>query len=460
MSVGTSTQRIGSLAGGHRSRRGPSPYRPAHLGVLAVQLLGGTARATLTFRVAPRAPINNPPTVRYVDTGSRDPKQALGTWLSDVLLAEHPVAAIRVQTGFFGSAALGYFDAALQDLAAVDGHTRLLVGSNEGQMPRAAVENLLAVAGPPRAHLGLGVVSFQTGFFHPKVFHFERADGSITAYAGSANLTPSGVRSQHVEAGIILDTKEGDPQDVLASIAKAVDDWFTETRGGFYPVGSAADLDPLVDAGVLGVPSPVRSTRKIKPATGGLQKAQAGHPLLPLVAMPAIKTPLPPKPPPEEEAAKAGTTEPEVPPTQPPAPNANRVAHWSKTLSVSDAQRRAGHQSNLIALTQGDYRGKIDQTTYFRYNLLGTERWSFETTTSKAPIEVANVPIRTVVDGLDQGPLMFRITHATHRESGTNSPTTELHLEPIGPLFAQNDMTGRKAEIEGYDDGSYSLTIS
>jgi hypothetical protein len=397
--------------------------------------------------------------VRYVDTGSRDPNQALGTWLSDVLLAKSPVAAIRVQSGFFGSAALAYFEPALLDLTAKDGHTRFLVGSNEGQMPRAAVENLLTVAGPARGNMALAVVSFKTGFFHPKVFHFERADGSVTAYVGSANLTPSGVRSQHVEAGIILDTRDGDSQDVLASIASAVDAWFTEPRGGYYPVASAADLDALTEAGVLGVPAPKRPARNLKPATGGQQKGQGGHPLLPLVAMPAIQTSLPPKPPAEEEAAKAGTTEPDVPPTTSLPSTVNSVAHWSKTLSASDAQRRAGHQSNLIALTQGDYRHQIDHTVYFREELFGAEQWRFETTTSKEPIEVAHVTMRTTIGGEDHGPMTFRITHATHRESGTNSPTTEVHLEPVAPVFAQTDMTGKKAAIERYEDGTYSLTI-
>jgi hypothetical protein len=45
------------------------------------------------------------------------------------------------------------------------------------------------------------VLHFRAGFFHPKVFHFERADGSATAYVGSAN--PHWLRSHflHVEAG-------------------------------------------------------------------------------------------------------------------------------------------------------------------------------------------------------------------------------------------------------------------
>ena len=177
-----------------------------------------------------------------------------------------------------------------------DGHTRLLIGSNDGLTPRAAVADLLAVLGPPRAGLSVGVVSFTSGLFHPKVFHFQRADGSATAYVGSANLTPSGVMSLNVEAGIILDTRQGDSAAILNSIADAIDAWFTKSRLGLYPVGVDADLDALVAAGVIGVPAPTRPKRTVKPANTGGQAAGAGHSLKPLVAMPAIKTPLTPKP--------------------------------------------------------------------------------------------------------------------------------------------------------------------
>ena len=137
-----------------------------------------------------------------------------------MLLGPSPVAALSVQTGFFGSDSLGYFEDTLLALSQSDGHSRFLVGSNDGLTPRSAVADLLQIAGQPRSGLRVGVVSFQSGFFHPKVFHFQRADGSSTAYVGSANLTGSGATSLHVEAGIILDTKQGDPQTVLGSICR------------------------------------------------------------------------------------------------------------------------------------------------------------------------------------------------------------------------------------------------
>jgi len=375
---------------------------------------------------------------------------------------------LRIQTGFFGSEALGYFEVALKTLAQSDGHTRILVGSNDGVTPRAAIADLLKIVGPPRAGLGLGVVSFQSGLFHPKVFHFQRGDGSATAYIGSANLTRAGATSQHVEAGIILDTLKGDPHSVLSEVAEAIDAWFVEVRPGMYEVGNNSDLDPLVAAGVLGVPAPARPKRALQPTKGGGQHMQPGHSLKPLVAIPAIQTPLS-KPKAAAPAASPGgsaasaTPMPTVLTTQPLSSAAHGavVAHWSKTdLPKADAQRRAGNQSAALALTQGDYLRQIDHLTYFRDELFGGETWQVEQTPGRKAVEATYVPMRVSVLGVDHGEIAFRLSHAAHRESGTRSPTTYIHLEPLLSLFVKTDMTGRKLEIERFADDSYALTIS
>lgn len=392
--------------------------------------------------------------VRYVDTGSRDPQHALGTWLGEVLVGVQPVTSIRVQTGFFGSGALGYFEGALRDLRASNGHTRFLIGSNEGETLRGAVQDLLTIAGPPRSGLKLGVVSFRAGFFHPKVFHVVRADGSAAAYIGSANLTPSGTTSQHVEAGIILDTKARDPQEPLDIIAAAIDGWFIERRGGFYPVESAADLDPLVEVGILGMRP---SARPIRTGFARLRRKQLpGHVLNPLVAIPPIQTAL---------SFNASTSEPEFaadpsPDLFWPSPGVSVEVHWSKTLSASDAQRKkTGNQSGAVALTQGDYARKIDQTTFFRRELFGGEVWRPDTASTGQPKEVVSALMHVTIDGTDHGALAFTISNGSNRESGQHNYTAQLHLEPIRPLFRQTDMSQKKLTIERYADRSYGLTI-
>jgi hypothetical protein len=386
-------------------------------------------------------------------------------------MAESPaVSELRVQAGYFGAGALGYFQPTLKQLASSDAITRILVGSNDGETSRAALERLLAIAGGNRANLQLGVVSFTSGFFHPKVFHFRRTDGTSTAYVGSANLTPAGVASKHIEAGVLLDTRDGDPAAVLDEIADAIDYWFVGSPPGFYPLVDATDLDSLVAAGVIDVTPPPRPGRSVKASSGGHQEGSPPYSLKRLVAIPSI---------PVVEsgggatpgagmvggdggssAVVAGSTG-TLTPAAPAAVASTPVAHWSKTLPASDAQRKAtGNQSGAVALTQGDYARQIDQTTYFRQTLFGTEAWIPETASTGQPKEVANVSMRVSIDGVDYGELDFRVSNASNRESGQNNYTAQLHLEPISPLFSQSDMTGKKLEIERYSDGTFALRIS
>lgn len=412
--------------------------------------------------------------MRYIDTGSRDPRHALGSWLGDTLLGRAPAVALRIQTGFFGSDTLGYFESTFQDLSKNDGHTVVLVGSNEGLTPRAAVSDLLEIAGTPRAGLRVGVVSFRSGFFHPKVYHFERADGSVTAYVGSANLTSSGATSLHVEAGIILDTAQGDAPAVLDSIADAIDGWFSPARPGLYPITTDADLDALVAADILGVPAPPRPPRMSQAAKAGMQQGSADHSLKPLVAIPATQatlTPMPQGPPDpgptgQPSTRTTTTTGPTATPGSspvtptPPTPT-GAVKHWGKTLSVSDAQRKKqGNQRGAITLVQGDYRGQIDQTVYFRYDLFSQAHWTPGMANTGQPIETAMVPMHVTINGTYHGVMDFKVTNGSNREAAQNNYTAELHVEPVTPLFRQTNMSGRHLDIALDKNGEFWLTIA
>ena len=87
------------------------------------------------------------------------------------------------------------------------------------------------------------------------------ADGSQAAYVGSANLTFPGISGVNIEAGLVLDTADGDPEPTLAEIAFAVDTWFNGTRDGVHVVRTHDDVAELVAAGVLGLPRPTRPRR-------------------------------------------------------------------------------------------------------------------------------------------------------------------------------------------------------
>jgi len=159
---------------------------------------------------------------------------------------------------------------------------------------RDDVKRLAELIGLPRANAQLGVVQFENAFFHPKVCHLRRNDGSQCAYVGSANFTGQGVAALHIEAGLLLDTRDGDSDRVLNTIASAIDDWFTPNREGVHNVRNLADVDRLVNEGVLIVTPPrhmpVSSSPDLDAAsstnviTGSAQRAR----LRPLMILPSL----------------------------------------------------------------------------------------------------------------------------------------------------------------------------
>jgi NgoFVII restriction endonuclease len=160
--------------------------------------------------------------MRYLDTGSRDATQAVGAWLQNELTPD--VIEVRWQSGFFAADGLGVFAPTLRRLASDDRTVKALIGSNDGETPRDHVLQLMKLLGVPRSRAELGVVSYSGGaYFHPKVYHLRRTDGSQGAYVGSANLTASGIASLHIEAGVVLDTRDDDPTEVLDQVATAID---------------------------------------------------------------------------------------------------------------------------------------------------------------------------------------------------------------------------------------------
>jgi hypothetical protein len=411
--------------------------------------------------------------VRYVDTGSRKPDHALGTWLGEVLWGATPVVAARVQTGYFAAAAMGHLETTLQTLAHGGGHTRLLIGSNDGHTTRETVADLLRLVGPPRSGLQLGIVSFQSGLFHPKVFHFERADGSSTAYVGSANLTVRGVTSQNVEAAIILDTEQGDSPPVLADIADAIDAWFLEQRSGLYLVGVEADLDPLVAAQVLGVPPPPRVPRTVLPVRAAGGQRRRGHSLEQLVEVPTIQTPLTSRatfaPGANGQSSRGSRRVPseiEILPGGSAAADMTVVKRWYKLLHRSDISRLGSrsHPQGAMTLTQGPKmkghgQHPIDQETYFRHDFFADAPWEVQPDGKR---EVAEITVRIVVFGQSLGSYDLQLRHSPELVSNQGNRATLLHWRPELSEYLRGvrNHDGDVVTIEKLSDGSYRLTIA
>ena len=134
--------------------------------------------------------------MRYLDTGNRNPDDALGHWLG-IVLAED-VRELRWQTGYFALEGIGLLLATLERLRVSEGLLHVVVGSNDGATLADDVSALMAKSGIPRVNAQLGVVSYGRGLYHPKTYHVTRSDGTVAAYVGSANLTSPGVSGLNV----------------------------------------------------------------------------------------------------------------------------------------------------------------------------------------------------------------------------------------------------------------------
>jgi hypothetical protein len=187
--------------------------------------------------------------LRYVDSGSRDPKDALATWLNAELTTV--VTELRWQSGYFSSDGLAPFIPAIDHLSKSNQLIYAVIGSNDSETLHANVADLATLLRLPRSKARLGVVNYSTGLYHPKTYHFRRKDGSQAAYVGSANLSVSGIGSQNIEAGLIVDTREGDSPSVLDAIAAGVNAWFNPARVGLETVTEVQDAHRLRQLGIL-----------------------------------------------------------------------------------------------------------------------------------------------------------------------------------------------------------------
>jgi hypothetical protein len=331
----------------------------------------------------------------------------------------------------------------LDRLASENGVVHILVGSNDGTTQRIDLEHLLDLAGPPRANLRIGLVAFENAYFHPKTLHCGRFDGTELAYVGSANLTPSGVASLHVEAGVVFDTLDGDDPDAVAHIRKAIDWWFESTPAGFTLISNASDLDDLETQGVIGVPRAAPVRRPSPKPSGSTLRTR----LTPLLAIPPL-LPLTP----------VAINESHVHIGNMPSP-APTTIRWSKKLTRSDAQRKpTGNQRGGITLVAAGY--PINAQTYFRLEFFADVDWLAEKTLTGQERQRAVVQFSTAILGTDVGTIDISITYAPNREASQANYTTMLHLGPLATYFASDDMTNRVLLLERLADGSYTLTIS
>ena len=193
--------------------------------------------------------------MRYIDSGRPDAHETLAAFFQNEK-ARH-VVRLRWQTGYFSIDGLAPLLTTIEHLSSNNLPVDAILGSNDRSTLRSHVTELCACLHIPRPQARLGVVAFSGSLYHPKTYHITRNDGTKAAYIGSANLGFAGLSGLNVEAGLILDTREGDPPHILDEIANAVDAWFDGSRHGVTLVAGEADAIALEANGILAsVPAP------------------------------------------------------------------------------------------------------------------------------------------------------------------------------------------------------------
>ena len=187
--------------------------------------------------------------MKYIDSSIREIEHTVAWWMQQTASDGH--SEFRCQSGYFTSEGASVLINSLKKWSDQGQTTKLLLGSNMGATLATHISFLAGTLGLPREHVALGIVSFQSSLFHPKVYHFKRADGSETAYVGSSNFTGPGISGLNIEAGMILDSREGDDIDVLASIRDRIDDWFLKRDESLTIIKSSDDVERLLNDGFL-----------------------------------------------------------------------------------------------------------------------------------------------------------------------------------------------------------------
>ncbi|WP_295635383.1 phospholipase D family protein [Novosphingobium sp.] len=225
--------------------------------------------------------------MEYLDSTIRLSSNALAHWLSQEVPGEQ--AHLRIKTGYFTLDGLGGLKSSVDHLVLNDLPITIALGANEQATIKSDVDSLYALIGCPRPNARLCVISCIGGLFHPKVVHLTRTDGSAFAYVGSANVTSAGLNGTNIEAGILLDSRKGDPIGILDQIAVSIDDWFKGPQAGVTNIGSLAITQQLVSSGILGAVKQVKKSGSLG-ASGGAPSPPR-MPLTALVSFPTLVTP-------------------------------------------------------------------------------------------------------------------------------------------------------------------------
>lgn len=208
----------------------------------------------------------------YIDSGTGIADQTLGHWLESNV--QSGIKEFWCQFGYFRFAAIHTYAGILQDLAKRGCPVHIVLGSNSGTLVAADAQRVLRVVSGSNATLT--IVAFSNAEFHSKTAYVTREDDSVAATVGSSNLTGRGL-GQNVEAGVVFDSRTGDPEELFSRIKGSIDNWreIAQTVEGniagkaVFSITCDDDLRKLAEQGIINV-------RKPEPPTPSSQRTANG----------------------------------------------------------------------------------------------------------------------------------------------------------------------------------------
>jgi hypothetical protein len=242
---------------------------------------------------------------------------------------------------------------------------------------------------------------------------------------------------------MVLDTRDNDLPEILNQIAAAIDAWFSQNRAGLNVVTSEADVEQLVEDGVLVIsrPAPPPAPPAVERGTGTAGGRTPAPTLRQLGDLPAIPSPIPS-------------------PAITPATGGMPSLRWWKQLTMSDVMRKppTSHQRNHVILNRAGH--PIDQKTWFRNVFFAPVAWRDESMRSGKPIEVVDIPLQVFINEVSRGEYSIRFDHAEHRIANQNNAPTWLQWSGLTELIRSQDFEDWYLVLERLDPATYRLRLS
>ena len=186
---------------------------------------------------------------KYICSSSEKKTDHVRYWLEKNLAPN--AQQFLAQSGYFSFAAIEPFISTLNSILKAGNSIRLVLGSNGGSLGTEDAKAIFKIL-KGKTNCSLTIIALGNAEFHPKCYVITRNDGSKTAMVGSQNFTFPGT-AKNYEAGLILDTSDGDAPSIIDQISDSIDKWHTAQEvDGAFQIYTMKDLDDLKQSKIIG----------------------------------------------------------------------------------------------------------------------------------------------------------------------------------------------------------------